>query len=459
MIEPSKVVVFPDSAVRGTDIKNMQIKEFHPKNGHGKWLAVHIPDRMSYPRKNVKIIASKKVAKELQRVVGPNQDTLAREIQSILGVDEKTLQKMIVEGQQNDDANMEGNDDDDDDESEDEDDDEGNDNEDDEDDEEESPGDGYFNDDKLTGKKHRKEVGSGVNDEDDNPTVHVEQPEGFELRWEDILNDFKNLNLKRRKKICKLFALHNNRCHKAKKRKHGFRRKLKHYLLRMLRKFLKSNKNDFENYLSSKLKDALAGRLKPSDDGLLHIYSKNSGNMNMEDYLKDLTDGSQPRLGALSQSSSNQDTLTVDDDSVSGGVFKVTPQMNKLADEEGQEPPSDAISALNNIIHPLLNDQDNKMDEKLQTKILREELGKSFKAGFSQAHKYKPTYADGLRRRSKTRADNNTFRQENFQQKALIINIVLRLRVGLFLCASENQQPRDAKNSSENEIRYVAMLI
>ena len=384
MIEPSKVVVFPDSAVRGTDTSNMQIKEFHPKNGQGKWLAVHIPDRMSYPRKNVKIFASKKVANELEKVVGPNQDTLAREIQSILGVDDKTLQKMIFEGQQNDDANTEGDDDDDDDDSEEDDDDEGNDNDDDEDedDEEEFPGDGYFNDVKITGKKHKKKGGSGVEDDDDNPKVHVEQPEGFELRWEDILNNFKHFNLKRKKKICKLFALHNNKCHRTKKQKHGFRRKLKHYLLRMLRKFLKSNKNDFENYLSSKLKDAVAGRLKPSDDGLLHIYSKNSGNMNMEDFLKDLTDSSQPRLGALSQSSANQDPLTMDDDAVSGGVFKVTPQMNKLADEEGQEPPSDAVTALNNIIHPLLNDQDNKMDEKLQTKILQEELGKSLRTKF-----------------------------------------------------------------------------
>ena len=377
MIEPSKVVVFPDSAVRGTDIRNMQIKEFHPKNGKGKWLAVHIPDHMSYPRKNVKIITSKKVANELQRVVGPNQDTLAREIQSILGVDENTLQKMIIEGQENDDESTEGDDDDyddDDDDSEDEDDDdEGNDNDDDENDEDEFPGDGYFNDGKISGKKHKENSGSGVED----PKVHVEQPEGFELRWEDILNNFKHFNLKRRKKICKLFALHNNKCHRARKRKHGFRRKLKHYLLRMLRKFLKSNKNDFENYLSSKLKDALAGRVKPSDDGLLHIYSKNSGNMNMEDFLKDLTDSSQPRLNAMSQSSSNQAPLTMDD-TVGEGVFKVTPQMNKLADEEGQEPPSDAVSELNNIIHPLLNDQDNKMDEKLQTKILQEELGKSF---------------------------------------------------------------------------------
>ena len=156
MMEPSKVVVFPDSAVRGTDTSNMQIKEFHPKNGKGKWLAVHIPDHMSYPRKNVKIIASKKVANDLHRVIGPNQDTLAREIQSILGVDEQTLQKMIVEGQQNDDANTEGDDDDDDDdddsEEEEDDDDEGNDNDDDENDKEESPGDGYFNDGKISGK-------------------------------------------------------------------------------------------------------------------------------------------------------------------------------------------------------------------------------------------------------------------------------------------------------------------
>ena len=376
MIEPSKVVVFPDSAVRGTDIRNMQIKEFHPKNGKGKWLAVHIPDHMSYPRKNVKIITSKKVANELQRVVGPNKDTLEREIQSILGVDENTLQKMIIEGQENSNESTEGDDDDDVDDSEDEDDeDEGND--DDENDEDEFPGDGDFNDGKISGKKHNQKAGSGVADEDDNPKVHVEQPEGFELRWEDILNDFKHFNIKRRKKICKLFALHTNKCHRARKRKHGFRRRLKHYLLRMLRKFLKGNKNDFENYLSTKLKDALAGRLKPSDDGLLHIYSKNSGNMDMEDFLKDLTDASQPRLSAMSQSSANQDPLTMDE-TVGDGVFKVTPQMNKLANDEGQEPPSDAVSELNNIIHPLLNDQDNKMDEKLQTKILQEELGKSF---------------------------------------------------------------------------------
>ena len=376
MIEPSKVVVFPDSAVRGTDIRNMQIKEFHPKHGEGKWLAVHIPDHMGYPRRNVKIIASKKVANELQRVVGPNRETLAREIESILGVDEKTLKNMISEGQEGDDDNAEGDDDeDDDDDSEDDDDDD--DNDDDENDEE-FPGDKHFNDDEIPGRKQKKKAGSGVEDEDDNPKVHVEQPEGFELRWEDILNNFKHFSLKRRKKICKLFALHNNRCRKARKRKRGFRRKLKRYLLHMLKKFLKSNKSDFENYLSSKLKDASAGRIKPSEDGLLHVYSKNSGNMNMEDFLKDLTDGSQPRLGALTQSSTNQDPLTVDEDAMGDGIFKVTPQMNKLASDEGQEPPSDAVSALNNIIHPLLNDQDNKMDEKLQTKILQEELGESF---------------------------------------------------------------------------------
>ncbi|XP_078343832.1 uncharacterized protein LOC144629489 isoform X2 [Oculina patagonica] len=421
MIEPSKVVVFPDSAVRGTDTRNMQIKEFHPKDGKGKWLAVHIPDRMTYPRKNVKIIASKKVADELHRVVGPNKDTLAKEIQTILGVDEETLQRMIAKGQQNDEMSKEGDDDDDDDSEEDDDDDDDNDNDndndDDENDEGESPGDEEFNDgkisemcdsksvedknDKLTDllaiknrhtkacktlRKHKKKVqdGSGVDtgidDEDeDDPKVHVEQPEGFELRWEDILNNFKHFNLKRRKKICRLFGLQSERCHKAKKRRHGFKRKLKHYLLRMLRKFLKNNRNEFQDYLSNKLKDALAGRLKPADDGLLHIYSKNSGNMNMEDFLKDLNDDLKPRLDAnvpaLPQSSTNQDPLTMDDNTVGGGVFQVTPQMNKLAENEGQEPPSDAVTALNNIIHPLLNDQDNKMDEKLQTKILQEELG------------------------------------------------------------------------------------
>lgn len=402
-IEPSKVVVFPDSAVRGTDTSNMQIKEFHPKNGKGKWLAVHIPDHMSYPRKNVKIIASKNVAKELQQVVGPNKDTLAKEIQSILGVNEQTLQRMIAEGQQNDEDKEDDDEDgEDDDDNEDADDIEGNDNDDDESNDD-NPGNEDYSDDKTsdmcdskttvdkklcqTLQKIKKKVkdGSGEDiglEEDERPKIHVEQPEGFELRWEDILNNFKHFSLKRRKKICRIFGLHNRRCRRAKQRKRGFKRKLKKYLLRMLRKFLKSNKNEFEDYLSKKLKDALAGRLQPADDGLLHIYSKNSGNMNMEDFLKDLNDGTPPRPGvnyqASSQSSAGQDPLTMDDNTVDGNVFRVTPQMNKLAGDEGQDAPSDAVSALNNIIHPLLNDQDNKIDEKLQTKILQEELGKIY---------------------------------------------------------------------------------
>ena len=108
----------------------------------------------------------------------------------------------------------------------------------------------------------------------------------------------------------------------------------------------------------------------------------------MEDFLKDLNDGTTPQLGGaaegtrlpLSQSTTNPLGLTMDDNSVNGGVFRVTPQMNsnKLTTTENpDESPSDAVSALNNIIHPLLNDQDNKLDEKLQTKILQEELSKT----------------------------------------------------------------------------------
>ena len=135
------------------------------------------------------------------------------------------------------------------------------------------------------------------------------------------------------------------------------------------------------------MKDALAGRIQPSEDGLLHIYDKNSGKMNMEDFLKDLNDGTPPQLGtttdetrlALPQSNLNPMALTMDDNTINGNVFRVTPQTNseKLTTEEApyQSTP-DAVSALNNIIHPLLNDQDNKMDESLQTKILQEELSK-----------------------------------------------------------------------------------
>jgi len=279
------VVVFPDSAVHGTDKTNMQIKEFHPKNGNGKWLAVHIPDHMPYPRKNVRIIASKKAEKDLEKVVGPNKASLAMEIQSILGVDEDTLHKMIVKGENNDDADDDDNDSDDDDDG------GGDDNDDDDDDESDVIGDPLSDDEtsdncddskniedkgnkkvkfstknrhaklcKTAAKnKTRKEAddGSGIGNDilevesDDKPKV--EQPQGFELRWEDILNNFKNFDAKRRKKICKLFALQSDTCHNVKKRrKHSFKKKLKHYLLRMLRKFLKKNKNDFEDYLGNK---------------------------------------------------------------------------------------------------------------------------------------------------------------------------------------------------------------
>ena len=282
--------MFPDSAVKGTDTRNMQIKEFHPKNGNGKWLAVHIPDHMPYPRKNVRIIASKNAVNDLRRVIGPTKDTLAMEIQSILGINEDTLERMIEEGKNDDAANKEDGDDDDDDGDGDDDDDD-DDNSDDGDDDGGDDTDNNTNDvtgDPLndgetkckdsddistkhqdqnkckrlgknkSGKKIMDGSGKGdliKGDEDDKkPKVHVEQPEGFELRWEDILNNFKNFNAKRKKKICKLFALQNDMCERVTKRRNRhFKKKLKHYLLRMLRKFLRKNKNEFEDYLSTRL--------------------------------------------------------------------------------------------------------------------------------------------------------------------------------------------------------------
>ena len=284
-IEPSKVVVFPDSAVHGTDTTNMQIKEFHPKGGKAKWLAVHIPDIMPYPRKNLKIFASKNAAKDLQRVVGPNKASLAMEIQSILGVDEDTLHRMITQGESNDGMNK-GEDDDDDGEDEERDEDEGDtDNSDNDamgdplndvetsescDDSEyikDTKGNkGTFSDKlrkakmcKAKNKSTRKihDGSANVNrlredeDDQDRPKVHVEQPLGFELRWEDVLNNFKNFNAKRKRKICKLFDLQNDVCTRVRRhRKRNFTKRLKHYLLQMLTKFLKKNKNDFQDYLS-----------------------------------------------------------------------------------------------------------------------------------------------------------------------------------------------------------------
>lgn len=124
----------------------------------------------------------------------------------------------------------------------------------------------------------------------------------------------------------------------------------------MLKKFLKSNKNDFENYLSIKLKDVLVGRFKLFEDGFLYIYLKNFGNMNMEDFLKDFIDGLQFCLGVFFQFLVNQDLFIVDEDVVGDGVFKVMLQMNRLVNEEGQEFLFDVVLVFNNIIYFLLND-------------------------------------------------------------------------------------------------------
>lgn len=285
-VEPSRVVVFPDSAVRGTDAANMQIKEFHPKGGKGKWLAVHIPDHMPYPRRSVKIIASRKAVKDLDKVVGPNKASLAMEIQSLLGVDKDTLNQMIRQGEHDSEENKDEENDEEDDDEGDSDVDQGGDDDDDDDigdplDDEEISADCIDTDNtdhskidrKLNGTaKHREEKicknrkaknlvhGSGLanqlkedGDIDKELKLHVEQPEGFELRWEEILNNFKNFDAKRKKKICKLFRIQNNVCQRLRiRRKRRFQRKLRHYLLRMLRKFLRRNKSDFQDYLSGK---------------------------------------------------------------------------------------------------------------------------------------------------------------------------------------------------------------
>ena len=283
-VEPSRVVVFPDSAVRGTDATNMQIKEFHPKGGKGKWLAVHIPDHMPYPRRNVKIIASRKAVSDLHKVVGPNKASLAMEIQSLLGVDEDTLNQMIRQGERDKEETKDEEENDEDDDEGESDVDQGGDDNDDDDigdplDDEETSADCNDPDDydhgkiehKLNGTaKHREAKicknskakfahGYGIanhlkehGDIEKELKLHVEQPEGFELRWEEILNNFKNFDAKRKKKICKLFRIQNNVCQRLRRRKHRFQRKLRHYLLRMLRKFLRKNKNDFQDYLSGK---------------------------------------------------------------------------------------------------------------------------------------------------------------------------------------------------------------
>ncbi|XP_032241471.2 MATH and LRR domain-containing protein PFE0570w isoform X3 [Nematostella vectensis] len=101
-IEPSKIVVLPDVAIKGTDPSNMQVKELQGKKSKGLWLAVHIPDKANVGRP-LKIIATKNAANDLERVVGPNKETLFKELQTIIGVDADTLREMLKAGEiQND---------------------------------------------------------------------------------------------------------------------------------------------------------------------------------------------------------------------------------------------------------------------------------------------------------------------------------------------------------------------
>lgn len=113
--------------------------------------------------------------------------------------------------------------------------------------------------------------------------------------------------------------------------------------------------------------------------------------MTIDDYLKDLNDGTPGHLGGeqqgadgtrllMSQTPTNPDMDPLEGRPVNDGVFRVTQPVhsNTFAEDGNQDDPPEEVSALNNIIHPLLNDQDNKLDEKLQTKILQEELGKRF---------------------------------------------------------------------------------
>lgn len=93
-------MVLPDEAVQGTDTENMQIKEIGGQGRSSKWLAVHIPDNVTH-FKPVKIISSENAAADLEKIVGPNRETLAKELQTIIGVDGKTLNKMITDALQN----------------------------------------------------------------------------------------------------------------------------------------------------------------------------------------------------------------------------------------------------------------------------------------------------------------------------------------------------------------------
>ena len=88
------MVVLPDEDIQGTDTENVQIKEIGGKGRSSKWLAVHIPDNITH-FKPMKIISSKNAAADLEKIVGPNRETLAKELQTIIGVDSQTLKEMI----------------------------------------------------------------------------------------------------------------------------------------------------------------------------------------------------------------------------------------------------------------------------------------------------------------------------------------------------------------------------
>lgn len=321
-MEPSKVVILPDNSIRGTDAENMQIKELKSKSSHGIWLAVHIPDNATVPRP-VRIISTKKAADDLERVIGPNKETMFKELQAIIGVDSETLRKMLRAGQvrniqhrklkkhydDDEDDDLDDEQDDDNEADDDDDDDYSGEDEDDEcDDEDDDDDDDY----EYRKRKHRKDRGSGskckkqnakimpwtmsktgsgagiiagkiMNDEAHGNSVY--QPSGYKQRLAELFNKF--IKKKKKKKVCEhaTHPLIQSLCkemsenHGKQSPNHPRRQHLKHihnkyyrHLKHLMRKFLDRHNGAQAKKVLEYMNLLLSDQLRLSSDGVVHLY-------------------------------------------------------------------------------------------------------------------------------------------------------------------------------------------
>lgn len=434
VVEPSKVMVLPDVAIRGTDAENMQIKELKSKSSHGIWLAVHIPDNATVPRP-VKIVSTKKAADDLERVIGPNKETMFKELQTIIGVDSATLRKMLRSGQvdnirhrkrkkhydddddDGDDDDEEQNDDnqadDDDDDDEDDDDYSGEDDEEDCDDDEDEDDDEYHrrkkhgrHGDKGSGTKSKckkkqtskilpwtlSDTGSGGKMLNDDVQNNVYQPSGYKQPLADLFNKFAKNSKKKKKKVCshathpliqalcKEMSQHHGLHSPNHPRRHHVHNKYYKHLKHLMRKFLDKHNGAQAKKVLNYMNLLLSDQLRLSSDGVVHLYPNrgkpNSYRDGFKDLMNDQSDVNRKVANNLGLPLMDATPVFDDDNSENGHVIRIPVQASargmKNSRNYGVISPLQA-NILNNQVHTKLGDIHTADD--LQMQSFKEELG------------------------------------------------------------------------------------